>query len=255
MLVGHHGGWRVVDQFSWAALTFFRYNGLPPRQNQRRIRAAAGHKPPRYVAHAKIIILKVASSTQLTFSSGHFYLFHLVKAALLASASPSFNARVVSVSSAAHRRSTIQLNDLHFEHTAYDPLVAYGQSKLANIHFANELDRRYQAQHLRAVSLHPGGIVTPLARYLAQGTADVTADPDISKIMKSPGQGAATSVWAAVAQELEGRGALYLDDVAEAEPTPPDAPYWAGGYGAPAFDPQTEEKLWDASLKLTGVSE
>lgn len=187
-------------------------------------------------------------------SLGHFYLFQLVKDALLASASPSFNSRVISVSSAAHRRTTIHLDDLNFEHTEYDPLVAYGQSKLANVHFANELDRRYQSQNLRAVSLHPGGIVTRLARYLPQGTSDVQGDPQISKILKSPGQGAATGVWAAVAKELAGRGGLYLDDVAEAEPTPPGAPYWAGGYGASAFDPPTEEKLWTASLDLTGIS-
>lgn len=187
-------------------------------------------------------------------SSGHFYLFHLVKDALLASASPSFKSRVVSVSSAAHRRSTIQLDDLNFEHAEYDPLVAYGQSKLANIHFANELDRRYRSQNLRALSLHPGGIITPLARYLPQGTSDIEGQAEIYRIMKSPAQGAATSVWAAVAEELESKGELYLDDVAEAEPTPADAPYWAGGYGAQAFDPPTEKKLWTASLSLTGLS-
>lgn len=132
--------------------------------------------------------------------------------------------------------------------------MAYGQSKLANIHFANELDRRYQSQNLRAVSLHPGGIITPLARYLPS-TQHLRDDPEIWKTMKSPAQGAATTVWAAVAKELEGKGGIYLDEVAEAEPSTPDTPYYGGGYSAAAFDPPTEKRLWTESLKLTSLSE
>ncbi|KAI2771290.1 NAD(P)-binding protein [Daldinia loculata] len=185
---------------------------------------------------------------------GHFYLFHLVKDALLASASPSFNSRVISVSSAAHRYGEIHFDDLNFEKIEYTPLKAYGQSKLANIYFANELDRRYKSQNLRALSLHPGGILTPLTRYLST-TQDILDDPDLSKMLKNPAQGAATTVWAAIAKELEGKGGIYLDEVAEAEETPPEAPYYAGGYNARAFDPAAEEKLWAVSLKLTGLSE
>lgn len=185
---------------------------------------------------------------------GHFYLFHLVKDALLASASPSFNSRVISVSSAGHRRKTINFDDLHFDHTEYEPFAAYGQSKLANVYFANELDRRYQSQNVRAVSIHPGGIITPLARYLPS-TQYLRDDLEIWKIMKDPAQGAATTVWAAIAKELEGKGGIYLDDVAEAELTPPDAPYYAGGYAAAAFDPPTEKRLWTESLRLTGLGE
>ncbi|KAI8963601.1 NAD(P)-binding protein [Daldinia sp. FL1419] len=185
---------------------------------------------------------------------GHFYLFHLLKDALLASASPSFNSRVISVSSAAHRYGEIHFDDLNFEKIEYDPLKSYGQSKLANIYFANELDRRYKSQNLRALSLHPGGILTPLARYLPS-TQNLVDDEGLAKMLKNPAQGAATSVWAAVAKELEGKGGIYLDEVAEAELTPPDAPYYAGGYHEKAFNPPAEKKLWDISLKLTGLSE
>ncbi|RYP75782.1 hypothetical protein DL769_003738 [Monosporascus sp. CRB-8-3] len=185
---------------------------------------------------------------------GHFYLFHLVKDALLSSASPSFKSRVISVSSGAHRYGSINWDDLNLEKTEYNPQVAYGQSKLANIHFANELDRRYQSQNLRALSLHPGGIITPLTRYLPT-TKDIEEHPDISKTLKSPAQGAATTVWAAVAKELEDRGGIYLDEVAEAELVPLDHPYYLGGYAAQAFDPPTEKKLWTESSKLTGLSE
>lgn len=158
------------------------------------------------------------------------------------------------MSSGAHRGGKINFDDLNFENTEYTPLGAYSQSKLANILFANELDRRYQSKNLRALSLHPGGILTPLTRYLPT-TDDITADKGLSMTLKDPAQGAATTVWGAVAKEWEGKGGVYLDEVAEGWPTPPDALYYHGGFAPQAFDPPTEKKLWDVSLKLTGVSE
>lgn len=184
--------------------------------------------------------------------SGHFLLFELVKDAMLASASPSFNSRVVSVASAAHRRGKINFDDLNFDHTEYTPLGAYDQSKLANILFANELDRRYKSQNLRGLSIHPGGILTPLARHLPT-TDDIKADPVLSAFLKDSGQGAATTVWAAVAKEWEGKGGVYLDECAEGWLTPDDALYYHGGYAPQAFDPPTEKKLWEVSLKLVGL--
>lgn len=195
--------------------------------------------------------LSIASSD---FSSGHFLLFQLLKDALLASASPSFSSRVVAVSSGAHRRGKIHFNDLNLDKAEYTPLGAYDQSKLANVLFANELDRRYGAQGLRALSVHPGGIITPLARYLPT-TDNLTADRLLYSTLKSPAQGAATTVWGAVAKEWEGRGGVYLDEVSEGWLSPPDALYYHGGYAPQAFDPATEKKLWDVSLKLTGLSE
>ncbi|KAK9779092.1 hypothetical protein SCAR479_03959 [Seiridium cardinale] len=185
---------------------------------------------------------------------GHFLLFQLLKDALLASATPSFNSRVISVASAAHRRGKINFDDLGFEKTEYTPLGAYDQSKLANILFANELDRKYKSQNLRALSLHPGGILTPLARYLPT-VADIKADPLLYGTLKNPAQGAATTVWGAVAREWEGKGGVYLDEVAEGWLTPDDALYYHGGYAPQAFDPPTEKKLWDVSSELVGLSE
>ncbi|KAI1373542.1 short-chain dehydrogenase [Hypoxylon crocopeplum] len=185
---------------------------------------------------------------------GHFYLFHLLKGALIASASPSFNSRVISLSSAAHRYGKINFDDLNFEHTEYNPFAAYSQSKLANAYFANEVDRRYQSRALRALSLHPGGIITPLSRYLPS-TKEVEEHPVISKLLQNPAQGASTTVWAAIAKELEGKGGIYLDETAEAELTPADAPPYSGGYGENTFDPQAEGKLWTESLKLVGLGD
>ncbi|KAJ2982107.1 hypothetical protein NUW58_g6514 [Xylaria curta] len=200
---------------------------------------------------------KTEDGIELQFGTnhlGHFLLFNLLKDALLASATPSFNSRVLSVASGAHRRGKINFDDLNFDHTEYTPLGAYDQSKLANVLFANELDRRYGPQNLRALSLHPGGILTPLARYLPS-LDNVKGDPKLYNTLKSPAQGAATTVWGAVAKELEGKGGIYLDEVAEAWLAPPDALYYHGGYAPQAFDPPTEKKLWDISLKLVGLSE
>ncbi|KAI0389946.1 NAD(P)-binding protein [Xylariaceae sp. FL0594] len=170
---------------------------------------------------------------------GHFALFQHLKAALLASGSPSFGSRVVS------KRE-------------YLPLKAYGQSKLANVYFANELTRRYSTPslshiHLFANSLHPGGILTPLARHLpyerAEGLKEI---PEVYRWLMTPAQGAATSVWAAVASELEHKGGLYLDQCAEAEAVAPE-PYHLPGYGPQAFDPEAERRLWDVSLEMVGL--
>ncbi|KAI0467424.1 NAD(P)-binding protein [Xylaria cf. heliscus] len=186
---------------------------------------------------------------------GHFYLFHQLKDALLASATPTFCSRVIAVSSAAHRNTTINFDDLNWEKREYLPLKAYGQSKLANVYFTSELDRRFAAQHLRANSLHPGGILTPLARYLpyerSEGLKDV---PEVYRLLMTPEQGAATSTWAALARELEGRGGMYLDECAEAVQVVPE-PYHLPGYGPQAFDPALEKKLWEVSSELVGIQE
>ncbi|KAJ3551269.1 hypothetical protein NPX13_g11401 [Xylaria arbuscula] len=174
----------------------------------------------------------------------HFLLFNLVKDAMISSATPAFNSRVVSVSSGAHRRGIINFDDLNFDHTEYTPLGAYDQSKLANILFANELDRRYKSQNLRGLSIHPGGILTPLIRYMPS-TDYIWSDPALVAFMKNPSQGAATTVWAAVAKEWEGKGGVYLDECAEGWLTPENALYYHGGYAPQAFDPPTEKKLWE----------
>ncbi|KAG7146990.1 Oxidoreductase calI like protein [Verticillium longisporum] len=81
---------------------------------------------------------------------GHFLLFQLLKPDLLAASTPDFQSRVVSVASSAHRYSKVRLDDLNFEKDPYEPWTAYGQSKTANIYFANEVERRYGSKGLHA---------------------------------------------------------------------------------------------------------
>ena len=87
----------------------------------------------------------------------HFLLFNLLKPALLAGSTPAFHSRVVNVSSESHRLSEIHFDNLNLENGAYDPGVAYAQSKVATIYMANEIETRYGPSGLHGLSLHPGG--------------------------------------------------------------------------------------------------
>ncbi|KAL6915370.1 hypothetical protein FSST1_006865 [Fusarium sambucinum] len=185
---------------------------------------------------------------------GHFLLFQLLKSTLLTSSTPEFNSRVVSVSSAAHRDGQINLDDLNWEKVEYNAWAAYGQAKLANIHFANELDRRYGKLGLHSWSLHPGGIFTPLQKYIPNAE-EVMQHPSVKKMLKSPAQGAATSVWTAMAKELEGTGGRYMEDVAESEPVVGEVVVGGPGYAPQAYDPPTEKALWAASLKMLNLED
>jgi NAD(P)-dependent dehydrogenase (short-subunit alcohol dehydrogenase family) len=99
---------------------------------------------------------------------GHFVLVNRI-ASLVAPGS-----RLVNVSSAGHRYSDVDLDDPNFERTPYDPMIAYGRSKTANILFAVEFDRRHKARGVRATALHPGGIMTELGRHLQPGELEAT---------------------------------------------------------------------------------
>ena len=179
---------------------------------------------------------------------GHFLFTTLLMPALLAAAP----ARVVSLSSIGHRRSDVKLDDLEFEKEPYDKWNAYGRSKTANALFAVGLTQRYGAQGVTANAVHPGGIMTNLQRFLpreeqiAMGCMDESGT--LNPGFKTPEQGAATSVWAAVGPELEGVGGLYLEDVREALPFDAAAPF--GGYMPYARDPQKADELWELSERL-----
>lgn len=189
------------------------------------------------------------------FATNHLGHFRLVKA-LWPALVKARGARVVSVSSRGHQIAGVDFDDIDFRRRSYDRWVAYGQSKTANVLFAVELDRRGQADGVRALSLHPGQILTNLARHLsAEEIAGFDAldaegkpivDPD--RGMKTPQQGAATSVWAATSPLLAGKGGLYLEDCNI-------APIHAGDIGrkgvAPyAIDPADAVRLWDLSDRM-----
>ena len=180
---------------------------------------------------------------------GHFLLTNLLLPALTA-AQP---ARVVTVSSAAHRFSDVVLGDIGFEQSPYEPWIAYGRSKTANALFAVELDRRY-APGVHAYSLHPGGIQTELARHLTEeslNTLIAATPPGEPMQWKSIPAGAATSVWAATAAELDGHGGAYLEDCNVAALSP--SPTSRSGVKPYALDADRARALWHLSAELVGL--
>lgn len=181
---------------------------------------------------------------------GHFALTNLLWPLL------EGGARVVSVSSAGHHASPIRWDDVQFTH-GYDKWLAYGQSKTANALFALHLDRIGRAYGIRAFSLHPGKIFTPLQRHLtktemtAEGWLDENGEP-ADPTFKTPAQGAATQVWAATSPMVDGLSGLYCEDCdiavrAEVASEP------FVGVKAWASDGGEAERLWTLSAGLTGV--
>ena len=174
---------------------------------------------------------------------GHFLLTCLLAPALVAGA-PS---RVVNLSSGGHMGSDIVWDDPNFERREYDKFSAYGQSKTANILFSVELDRRLGDRGVHAYAVHPGMISTELGRYMTKD--DMTALMERAKRGSSGGmpprktleQGAATTVYAATAPELDTAGGTYLADCGVTDEHAP----WAR-------DPQSAQRLWVLSEELVG---
>jgi NAD(P)-dependent dehydrogenase (short-subunit alcohol dehydrogenase family) len=178
---------------------------------------------------------------------GHFALALGLYDALVAAG----EARIVSLSSGAHRRSPVIFDDLNFSSRPYDPWLAYGQSKTANVLFAVEATRRWAREHITANAVHPGAIAASnLSRHMdPKYLADLKAS-DTYKY-KTLEQGAATSVLVATSPQLEGVGGRYFEDCNEAavvDPSASDAP--RAGVAAYAVDRGNAKRLWDVSLDL-----
>ncbi|MCJ1407361.1 peroxiredoxin 1 [Ptychographa xylographoides] len=182
----------------------------------------------------------------------HFLFFCLLKDTMIASSTPEFQSRVVNVSSSGHMAGEVQFDNYGFESGNYSPWGGYGQSKTANIYMASEIETRYGSKGLHGLSLHPGGIWTGLQKFVPEETMKQwKARPNVDNILKSPEQGAATSVLAAVGKWFEGKGRLYLEDCDISQPTTNGD----GGYVPHAFDKQKESQLWRDSLKMVGLPE
>ena len=185
-----------------------------------------------------------------------FLLFQLLKPALLASATRDFHSRVVNVSSSAHRAGNLPKSDnYNFEKGGYSHEAAYANSKLACTYLANEIDRRYGSEGLHATSVHPGGIGTNISRHLGPEFVQyIMSNEYIVKILKSPEQGAATTVVAAIGKEWENKGGKYLEDCEEARRGKDDNDAFGVGYVSQTYDQKNEERLWKDSLVIVGIS-
>jgi len=128
---------------------------------------------------------------------------------------------------------------------------------------ANEIDRRYGSRGLHGYSVHPGGIQTNLSRHMTEGlTAEDAAafrlteeeiKGGLGKLYKSIPQGASSTVWAAVAKELEGKGGVYIADCEIAERADDKLSFMSPGYAAWTYDVEGAKRLWNISLKLVGL--
>jgi NAD(P)-dependent dehydrogenase (short-subunit alcohol dehydrogenase family) len=171
--------------------------------------------------------------------------------------------RLVNLASSGHRFADVDLDDPNFEHTPYEPFLAYGRSKTANILFAVEFDRRHRRRHVRAAAVHPGGILTELSRHMgAEALQKIVdnIDADLSREGKSQfefktiPQGAATSVWAAAVADGDAIGGRYCENCHVSTRITDSGPISALSEGVRpyALDPERAKALWTKSEKMVG---
>jgi NAD(P)-dependent dehydrogenase (short-subunit alcohol dehydrogenase family) len=212
-------------------------------------------------------LVRDARGYEQQFAINHLGHFQLANA-LLPALRKANGARVIAVSSWGHYLSDIHWEDPHFVNHEYDGMIAYGQSKTANVLFAVELDKRWAADGIRGYAVHPGNIVsTNLAPWISQdarramGLLDDAGQPiiDPERDLKTPEQGAATTVFAATSPLLADIGGVYLQnsDVARVDDAYRDADpsILAGpiemkvGVTPYAVDPDSARRLWELSMQ------
>jgi NAD(P)-dependent dehydrogenase (short-subunit alcohol dehydrogenase family) len=171
--------------------------------------------------------------------------------------------RLVNLSSAGHRYSDVDLEDPNFERTPYEPFIAYGRSKTANILFAVEFDKRHRSRGVRATAVHPGGIQTELGRHTQPGRIEQIIT-EINKQLAKEGrgpfqwktipQGSSTSVWAGVVASGDEVGGQYCENCHVGHVVAPDAVISAisEGVRSYALDPANAEALWEKSEEMVG---
>jgi NAD(P)-dependent dehydrogenase (short-subunit alcohol dehydrogenase family) len=173
--------------------------------------------------------------------------------------------RLINLSSSGHRYANVDLDDPNFERTPYEPFVAYGRSKTANILFAVEFDRRHRSRGIRGAAVHPGGIRTELDRYIDSSRLDKIVE-EINQQLAAQGkgpfqwktipQGAATSVWAGVVASADEIGGRYCENCHVGQIVPDDVTITAISEGVRgyALDAKNAEALWKKSEELVGES-
>lgn len=184
---------------------------------------------------------------------GHFALLQT----LLPPLRRAKSARLITLSSIAHRMSPVRFDDMNYQHRDYDKWQAYGQAKSAQSLMAVELDRREKDNGIRAFSVHPGGIFTPLQRHLGNeemaefGWTDADGNPSAvaEKLFKTTTQGCATSLWAATATSLDSMGGVYCEDCNISEVVPDDSNAFTG-VRQWAIDSEIAERTWGETEAL-----
>jgi len=239
--------------------------------NLKSVRDCSGHLLERgepfdvVIANAGVMATpfgRTADGFETQFGTNH--LGHFVLANRIASLIRA-GGRLISLSSAGHRFSNVDLEDPNFERTPYEPFVAYGRSKTANILFAVAFDKRHRDRGVRAAAVHPGGIQTELDRHLDPSVVRKTIENTNQQLaaegkapfqLKTIPQGAATSVWTAVVAPADEIGGHYCENCHVGNIVPDDVPITAISEGVRgyALDPNNAEALWKKSEELVGES-
>jgi NAD(P)-dependent dehydrogenase (short-subunit alcohol dehydrogenase family) len=167
-------------------------------------------------------------------------------------------ARIVAVTSSAHLRAPVDLDDINFNHREYDPQIAYDQSKTANILFAVEATSRWAGDGITANAVNPGGVRSNLQRYLSdeerarmEEQARKNEASGAGPGWKTPEQGAATSTFVATSPLLDGVGGRYFEDCNESGLNEPGT---SRGVAAYAIAPDAAARLWNISEEATRLA-
>jgi NAD(P)-dependent dehydrogenase (short-subunit alcohol dehydrogenase family) len=205
---------------------------------------------------------KTADGFETQFGTNH--LGHFVFVNRLASLIPA-GGRVVMLASSGHRYANVDLDDPGFERTSYEPFIAYGRAKTANVLFARGFDLRHRARGVRATAVHPGGIQTELGRHMGEAqllalvaaiNSQLASEGKAPFEFKSIPQGAATSVWAAVVATADEVGGRYCENCHVSEIVADDVvitPVSEGVRGY-ALDDANAAALWRKSEEMVGES-
>lgn len=210
----------------------------------------------RLIANAGIMACPLARNSQgvelqlATNYVGHAALVSRLSPAVLKARKP----RVITLTSSGHHFSDVRLDDLNFEMGAYDKWIAYGQSKTASALLALKVHNAMSSGGLTGLAVHPGFIQTDLMRHLSrEDYLAMRERTDIelpaTRTFKSIAQGAATTLYAATASELEGRFA-YLEDCSVARPA--EKRDTLTGVMPWAMDGKSAEELWRRVEALLG---
>jgi NAD(P)-dependent dehydrogenase (short-subunit alcohol dehydrogenase family) len=189
-----------------------------------------------------------ADGLELQFATNH--VGHFALAVGLHGALAAEGARIVSVSSTGHLRSPVVFDDLNFAFRDYEGFLAYGQSKTANVLFAVGATARWAGDGIYSNALMPGGIATALQRHQPPGYIEQARK---FMTLKTPEQGAATSVLLATSPELDGIGGRYYEDCAEAPVVERRGERGTGGVAPYALDADNADRLWALSERLLGA--
>lgn len=189
---------------------------------------------------------RTADGFELQFGTNHLGHFALTNLLL-----PGIRGRVVTVSSNGHRTGSIDFEDLNWEHRPYRALRAYGQSKLANLLFTAELQRRLTEADspVLATAAHPGAASTNLLRPPGKRPRFEALQQRIAHLMaQSDEDGTLPTLYAAVA-DIPGNSYAGPSGFLQARGTPKLV-----GHSRKAGDSELARRLWTASEQLTGVA-